>query len=149
MQYMIKSGVLYNETQTALLKIKRALLGPQRKIYSIADALLLTVDVRYLNESKASIGDVRSREYILTDCERRLIGSARPGYADGDNPDVAGWPLYRMPKVDHAHLSVCETEYVLIMHNSVPNLMSCHSFAPTRCHNLILFPVNGFLCRAG
>lgn len=118
MQYMIKSGVLYNETQTALLKIKRALPGPQRKIYSIAGALLLTVDVRYLNESKASIGDVRSREYILTDGERRLIGSARPGYADGDNPDVAGWPLYRMPKVDHAHLSVCETEYVLIMHNS-------------------------------
>ncbi len=34
MQYTIKSGVLYNETQNALAKIKSALLGPQ-EIFSV------------------------------------------------------------------------------------------------------------------
>lgn len=118
MQYTIKSGVLYNETQNALAKIKSALLGPQRNIFSIANETLLTVDIRYLDESKASSGDVRNREYILTGSKSQLIGSARPGYADGDDPDVVGWPICRMPRVDHAHVSIGVTEYVLTMHNS-------------------------------
>ena len=118
MRYTIKSGILYNESQTALAKIKSALLGPQRKIISITNETLLTADIRFLDESKASFGDVRNREYILTDGESRLIGSARPGYADGDNPDVAGWPICRMPRVDHAHVSVGTEAYVLTMHNN-------------------------------
>ena len=118
MQYTIKSGVLYNETQTALARIKSVLLGPQRKISSIPDETLLTADIRYLDESKARSGDVRNREYILTDSKNRLLGFARPGYAEGNDPDVVGWPICRMPRVDHAHVSVGETEYVLIMHNS-------------------------------
>lgn len=118
MQYTIKSGVLYNETQNALAKIKSALLSPQRNIFSIANETLLTVDIRYLDESKASSGDVRNREYILTGSKSQLIGSARPGYADGDDPDVVGWPICRMPRVDHAHVSIGVTEYVLTMHNS-------------------------------
>ena len=118
MKYTIKSGVLYNEAQTALAKIKSALLGPQRKIFSITNETLLTADIRYLDESKASSGDVRNREYILTGSENRLLGSARPGYADGDDTDVVGWPICRVPRVDHAHVSVGETEYVLTMHNS-------------------------------
>lgn len=118
MQYTIKSGVLYNETQTALAKIKSALLGPQRKIFSITNETLLTADIRYLDESKASSGDVRNREYILTGSENRLLGSARPGYADGDDPDVVGWPIYRMPRVDHANIVVNGEEFLLTMHNS-------------------------------
>ena len=118
MQYTIKSGVLYNETQTALAKIESALLGPQRKIFSITNETLLTADIRYLDDSKAISGDVRNREYILTDTKNQLIGSAHPGYAEGDDPNVVGWPICRMPRVDHAHVSVGETEYVLTMHNS-------------------------------
>ena len=118
MQYTIKSGVLYNEAQTALAKIKSALLGPQRKIFSITNETLLTADIRYLDESKASSGDVRNREYILTGSKSQLIGSARPGYADGDDSDVVGWPICRMPRVDNAHVSIGVTEYVLTMHNS-------------------------------
>ena len=79
MKYTIKAGVLYkNESQLALARIKSVLLGPQRKILSIAGELLLTADVRYLDESKASSGDVRNREYLLTDNENQLVGSARP-----------------------------------------------------------------------
>ena len=76
MKYTIKSGVLYNEAQTALAKIKSALLGPQRKIFSITNETLLTADIRYLDESKASSGDVRNREYILTGSENRLTACA-------------------------------------------------------------------------
>ena len=119
MKYTIKAGVLYkNESQLALARIKSALLGPQRNIFSIEGKLLLTADVRYLDESKASSGDVRNREYLLTDNENQLVGSARPGYADGDNPDVVGWPICRMPRVDHANVSIDEKKYILTMHNS-------------------------------
>ena len=119
MKYTIKAGVLYkNESQLALARIKSVLLGPQRKILSIAGELLLTADVRYLDESKASSGDVRNREYLLTDNENQLVGSARPGYADGDDPDVVGWPICRMPGVDHANIVVNGEEYLLTMHNS-------------------------------
>ena len=79
MKYTIKAGVLYkNESQLALARIKSVLLGPQRKILSIAGELLLTADVRYLDESKASSGDVRNREYLLTDNENQLVGSVAP-----------------------------------------------------------------------
>ena len=118
MQYTIKSGVLYNETQTALAKIKSALLGPQRKIFSITNETLLTADIRYLDESKASSGDVRNREYILTNTKNQLIGSAHPGYAEGDDPNVVGWPICRMPRVDHADLVMNGKEFLLTMHNS-------------------------------
>ena len=91
MKYTIKAGVLYkNESQLALARIESALFGPQRKILSIAGELLLTADTRYLDESKASSGDVRNREYLVTDNENQLVGSARPGYADGNDPDVTG-----------------------------------------------------------
>ena len=118
MQYLIKAGVLYqDESQIALAKIKSAPLGPQRRIHGMEGETLLTADIRCLDAAKAGSGDVRNREYILTDSENRLIGSARPGYADGDEPDVAGWPICRMPRVDHAHVWVRETEYVLTMHD--------------------------------
>ena len=120
MKYTIKAGVLYkNESQLALARIKSALLGPQRKILSIAGELLLTADVRYLDESKASSGDVRNWEYLLTDNDNQLVGSARPGYADGDDPDVVGWPICRMPGVDHANIVVNGEEYLLTMHKGI------------------------------
>ncbi len=119
MQYTIKAGDLYkSDSQTALAKIKSALIGPQRQIFSIAGKLRLTADARYLDESKASSGDVRNREYILSDNGNRPIASARPGYADGDDPDVVGWPICRMPRVDHANIVVNGEEYLLTMHNS-------------------------------
>ena len=119
MKYMMKAGILYeNESQLALARIKSALLGPQRKILSIAGELLLPADARYLDESKASSGDVRNREYILTNNGNQLICSARPGYADGDDPNVVGGPICRMPSVDHANIVVNGEEFLLTMHNS-------------------------------
>ena len=125
----IKAGVLFkNESQLALARIKRALRGPQRKILSIAGELLLTADVRYLDESKASSGDVRNREYILTNNGNQLVCSARPGYADGDDPNVVGWPICRMHSVDLANIVVNGEEFLLTMHNSQNySLLNAHN----------------------
>lgn len=41
-----------------------------------------------------------------------------PEYAEGDNPDVIGWPVCRLPRVDHAKLTMDQNEYKIIMHNS-------------------------------
>lgn len=119
MQYMIKAGILYkNKSQLGLTKIKSALIGSQRKILSIADELLLTADICYLDEAKSSSGDVRNREYKLTGKENQPVSSARPGYAADDDPEVVGWPICRMPRVDHAEIVMNGEKYLLTMHNS-------------------------------
>ena len=119
MKYTIKAGVIYkNGSQLALAKIKSAMIGPQKEILSTTGELLLSVDVRCIDGSKTSSGDVRNREYFLFDNKKHLVGSAFPGYADGNDPDVVGWPICRMPRVDHANVSIDEKKYILTIHNS-------------------------------
>jgi len=119
MQYMMKSGNLYKDKDmTILAKTKSVLVGPIKKIYNSAGNLILEVNIRYLDEAKAHTGDVRNREYTLTDYKGNLIASAFPEYADGDDPNVVGWPICRMPKVDHANINVSGNEYTLTMNNS-------------------------------
>lgn len=119
MQYVIKAGILYrHDSQTVLAKIKNERIGSQKKIHRVTDESIYETSIQYLDESKASTSDVRNREYKLIDSEGRLLVSARPGYADGDVPDVVGWPICRMPKVDHANITINGEKYVLTMHNS-------------------------------
>ena len=74
----------------------------------------------HLNDliKKAGFSDVINREYILTGNGKQIICSARPGYADGDDPNIVGWPICRMPRVDHASIVMNGEEYLLTMHNS-------------------------------
>ena len=119
MQYTMKAGVLYQgDSQIALAKIKSVLIGSQKKIYKVTGELLSETSIRYLDESKTSAGDVRNQEYILTDSEGRLLGCACPGYAEGDSPEEMGWPICRMPKVDHASITAKDADYSLIIDNS-------------------------------
>lgn len=116
MQYIMKSGTLYQEDVPAVLaKMKSAMIGSQKKIYNNADELLLEARIR---ETKAHTADVRNREYILTDRTGKVAASAFPGYADGEAPEVAGWPVCRMPKVDRANITLNGAEYVLRMQNN-------------------------------
>lgn len=119
MQYTIKSGVLYQEpSHHPLAKMKRALAGPTQKIYPCEGELILKTEIRYPDTEKAHTGDVRNKEYVLTDGGGNVVASARPGYAQGDDPDVVGWPLCRLPRVDHAKVSMDGTENTLTMHSS-------------------------------
>ncbi len=119
MRYILKSGNLYKDKNlTVLVKMKSTLIGPLKKIQKSTGELLLEASIRYLDETKAYTGDVRNREYTLIDHEGNLIASAFPKYAEGENPDKDGLSIYRMPRVDHAHITIGGTEYILIMHNS-------------------------------
>lgn len=119
MRYTIKAGVLYGEQpQQALAKIKSTFMGPVKKILREKDETVLKTDIRCKDIELEHRGDVRRREYILVNCLNEIIASAHPGYADGDDPAVVGWPVCRLPKVDHAKLMIEEDDYLLTMHNS-------------------------------
>lgn len=54
----------------------------------------------------------------MTDSESVVLMEAHPAYAKEDDPDVVGWSICRVPKVDHADILICGTKYLLTMHNS-------------------------------
>ena len=116
MRYIMKAGILYNDDALAVLaRVKSSLVGPLKKIDDNKGQLLLEADIRCLDQIKSSSGDVRNREYVLIDPEGKVVASARPGYAKGDEPDVVGWPICRMPRVDNAKLNINGTEYFLVL----------------------------------
>lgn len=98
-----------------LAKIKSTLTGPLKKI-TLSDSEYHT-DIRRLNSLRECSSDVRFREYIFADhCNIKMIG--KPGYTAEEDPAVVGWPVCRLPRVDHAHIRIGEQEYELNMHNS-------------------------------
>jgi hypothetical protein len=116
--YTLKSGILYQEPdKEELVNIKSSLCGPGKKIYRGETDLLLTTDIHY-PENKRCDGDVRNKEYTLTSSDGSIVGVARPDYSDEDNPDVAGWPICHMPKVDRASVTVNGTHFIMLMHNN-------------------------------
>lgn len=119
MKYTMNAGVLYREPSPCpLAKIKSNFLGPTKKIYLQDDAPALKTDICNLNDTDKQLGDVRNRLYILIDRENRRIIEAHPGYAEGEDPNVIGWPICRLPRVDHAQICFRGTMYTLTMHNS-------------------------------
>lgn len=114
MNYIMKSGCLSREQSGEVLaKIKNTVTGSVRKI-ALPDSAYHT-EIRSLNPPERS-SDMRFREYILADRGKtRMTG--RPGYADGEDPLVTGWPVCRLPRVDHARIMIGNEEYVLTMHN--------------------------------
>lgn len=119
MLYTLKSGILYQEPNyRELVKIKGSLVGPAKQIYKGDKEFLLKSDIRYLDETKVHSGDVRNKEYILMDSDGKIVCKGLPGYADGDDPDVVGWPICRMPRVDHAKIAIGGADYLLVMYNS-------------------------------
>ena len=115
MNYIMRSGCLSKEQSSEVMaKIKSTITGPVKKIL-LSDAEYHT-DIRRLNPPPKRSGDVRFREYIFADQkDTRMTG--RPGYADGEDPLVTGWPVCRLPRVDHARIMIGNEEYVLTMHN--------------------------------
>lgn len=119
MRYTLKSGILYLEpAHEALAKIKSALTGPVKRILRKDDALVLKADVRCPDASRQYSGDARDREYVLLNGGGDIVASARPDYAEGETSDAAMRSIYRMPRVDHACLTIGDAAYVLTMHNS-------------------------------
>lgn len=119
MNYTMKSGILYEEeTSQALATIKSVLMGSTKKIYADNSESSLSTDIRGMDAGQEHSGDVRFKEYVLTDQDQNILALAHPGYADGDDPTVTGWPICRMPRTDHAQILIGDREYLLTMHNS-------------------------------
>lgn len=117
MKYIMKAGTLYlNDIVSA--RIKGSFAGPVKKIYSPNGDILMHTDIMQLESPKSEMGNVRCRRYILFDDSDNEYAVASPDYAEGDDPTVVGWPLCRMPRVDHAKVVIGKKEYLLFMQNN-------------------------------
>lgn len=118
MRYTMKSGVLYEDaSRVSLVKMKNAITGPVKMIYRNNETMVMKTDICYPDPQKKQVGDVRNKTYTMTDSSDTLIAVGKPGYAEGDDPEAAGWPICRMPRVDHAELAVENQPFLLTMHN--------------------------------
>ena len=114
MRFTMKGGILTSKTnQKTQAVLKGALAGPQKRIYAKDGTLALQTDIRRTASSKMQSGDVRAREYILFTPDGGKYATARPGYSREDDPAEVGWPIFRAPRVDHAHVFYGGDEYRL------------------------------------
>ncbi len=119
MKYILKCGALYDpQSQQALAKIKCSLPGPVKKIFRGGDEPALRTDIRYSGDPNRQGGDVRNKEYTITDPENQIVAAAHPDYAEGEDPSANGWPVCRLPRVDHARLTIKGAGYFLRMYGS-------------------------------
>ena len=119
MRYTLKSGVLYeSNSANVLAKIKSSVIGSEKKIYSAVDKLMLKTSIHYLNKSTTNNSDISNHEYLLIDCENTIVCTAHPQYAEDEDPTVMGWPICRLPRVNHASIKINEEKYVLTMQNN-------------------------------
>ena len=117
MKYIMKSGILYRNDKVAA-RLKGSFSGPEKKIYSEDEKMIMHTEIRNLNVPSNETRTLRYRKYVILDeCEREYI-TATPDYANGEDPSVAGWPICRLPRVDHAQVIMNDKEYILIMQNS-------------------------------
>ncbi len=89
MKYIMKAGTLYfNDIVSA--RIKGALTGLEKKIYSVNGSILMHTNIANLEVPPNETRNVRHRQYILFDGNGNKYAVANPGYAEGDDPTVVG-----------------------------------------------------------
>lgn len=119
MRYLMKSGTLtVLESEKALAHVKRTFGGAAKRILLSSDNSQYQTEITVLDAPAEKKGDVRFRVYTLKDIAGTILAEAHPCYARDENPDIVGWPVYRVPKVDHAELLMKEKAYSLVMYNS-------------------------------
>lgn len=119
MKYTMKAGALCAAgSNRVLARLKGGFLGPEKKIFTDGGQPSLSTAIRDLPAPPEQIGNARYREYVIFDGNGNEYATARPGYADGDDPDTMGWPVCRMPRVDHAQVTLDRREYLLVMRSS-------------------------------
>lgn len=116
MKYVMKAGTLYfNDMVSA--RIKGVFIAAKKNIYSPNGKMLMYTDIASLEVPPSKTSNVHSRQYILFDSYGNKCAVASPCYAEEDDPAVVGWPLCRMPRVNHAKVVINEEEHLLIMQN--------------------------------
>ena len=64
--------------------------------------MLIYTNIANLEVAANEKRNVLRHQYILFDGNGNKYAVANPDYAEGNDPTVVGWPLCRMPRVDHA-----------------------------------------------
>lgn len=117
MEYIMKSGNLFLN-DTLLVRIKSTFAGSEKKIFAADGELLMLTDICNLKAPLNERGNIRYRQYAMLDRNGKECVVAKPDYAESDDPAVVGWPICRMPRVDHAQICIGKKEYLLSMQNS-------------------------------
>lgn len=117
MKYIIKAGVLYTDGKISA-HIKGELGSQEKKIFLADGTLALRTDIRQLEPPMGMSGDIRFRHYVMFDACGREYVLGKPDYAKEDDPQNIGWPVCRMPRVDHVQILFGEDVYELVMKNS-------------------------------
>lgn len=123
MKYIMKSGNLFLD-DTMSVRIKSTFVGPEKKIFAANGELLIRTSIYHLEAPPNEKDNVRYRQYVMLDGIGKECAIAKPDYAEGDDPAVVGWPICRMPRVDHAQLFIGRKEYLLTMKNSQTYFLS-------------------------
>jgi hypothetical protein len=119
MRYIIKSGILSSEKNGEVYaKMNGTFWGAEKTIYLPNMEEIYHINIKCRKPVVNQINDVRFKTYTLTDTHGTVIMEARPNYANGDDPDMVGWPICRAPRVDHAEILSRGKPYMLIMHNN-------------------------------
>lgn len=117
MEYTMKSGNLFlNNTLSA--RIKSTFASSGKKILAANGRLLMRTELCTLEAPLSERGNICCRKYVMLDRNGKECAAAKPAYAKGEDPDASGWPVCRMPRVDHARLFIGGEEYLLSMRNS-------------------------------
>lgn len=114
MKYIMKSGALYKDA-AMVAHLEGTFSDPAKCIFRTDGNVAFRTDIQERNTTKEEAGDVRRKRYVILDCNGRECGEADPEYAAGSDPDVNGWPMCRMPRVDHARFVYNGHTYTLKM----------------------------------
>lgn len=107
MKYTMMGGALFLQEAVAA-RITGVFTGPEKQILSPEGTLLLKADILCMG----------ARQYRLLDARGNEIALAWPSDAGDEASTGFGWPLQRMPRVDHARMTLGKAEYCLTMKNS-------------------------------
>ena len=119
MKYIMKSGVLsVSGSGEKLAYIKHPFAGVRKCVALYDGDTQYHTDIDIAGAPPEKRGDVRYRVYTLKNDRGKTLMRAQPGYAKDEDPDVVGWPICRVPKVDHADILIAGSAYLLVMHNS-------------------------------
>lgn len=123
MKYILRSGMLYGDANAPQMKLKREALGCGRTILRLDGTPAAKTEIRLEEAKTRAPGDVRNRTYLLTDASGQVLGTGHPDYAPEEDPQIAGWPICRLPRVDRAAIRLGDDPYTLLMRNSQNYLM--------------------------
>ena len=118
MHYVIQTGILFSGENQPLVRLKGAFSGQEKTICTPDGAIVMRTGIRTIPQTCEYGGDVRSHEYVLSNEDGTTVATARPDYAEESDPSVTGWPVCRMPRVDHAQVSLRGKDYRLNFQNS-------------------------------